>query len=98
MWFWNPLYFLFTLPALILGLVAQAMVKGAFSKYSQVRTNGGLTGAQAASSILRSFGLFDVTVEETQGMLTDHYDPRSRTLRLSPESTAVARDPLGPRS
>ncbi len=85
MWFWNPLYFLFTLPALILGLVAQAMVKGAFSKYSKVRTYRGLTGAQAAQAILRSFGLFDVTVEETQGMLSDHYDPRTRTLRLSPD-------------
>jgi Zn-dependent membrane protease YugP len=85
MWFWNPLYFLFTLPALILGLIAQAMVKSAFNKYSQVRTLRGLTGAQAAASILRTFGLFDVTVEETQGMLSDHYDPRSRTLRLSPD-------------
>ncbi len=91
--FWNPLYFLFTLPALILGLAAQAMVKSAFATYSKVRTQRNLTGAQVANSILRSFGLFDVKVEETQGLLSDHYDPRSRTLRLSPDvygSTSIA--------
>ena len=85
MFFWDPLYFIFALPALLLGLGAQIMVKSAFSKYSQVRTGRGLTGAQAADAILRANGLYDVKIEETQGLLSDHYDPRTRTLRLSPD-------------
>jgi Zn-dependent membrane protease YugP len=84
----DPTFFIFIIPALILGLIAQAAVKGRFNKYSQVRTMRGLTGAQAAREILDSNGLSDVSIEETQGFLSDHYDPRSRTLRLS---TQVAR-------
>jgi Zn-dependent membrane protease YugP len=79
----DPTFFIFIIPALILGLIAQAVVKGRFNKYSQVRTLRGLTGAQAAREILDSNGLSDVSIEETQGFLSDHYDPRSRTLRLS---------------
>jgi Zn-dependent membrane protease YugP len=81
----DPTFFIFIIPALILGLIAQAAVKGRFNKYSQVRTMRGLTGAQAAREILDSNGLSDVSIEETQGFLSDHYDPRSRTLRLSPQ-------------
>jgi Zn-dependent membrane protease YugP len=87
---YNPYFMLFMLPALILGLIAQAAVKGRFKKYSQVRTSRGLTGAQAAREILDSNQLYDVTIEEARGFLSDHYDPRSRTLRLSSE---VARSP-----
>ncbi len=82
--FFDPLYFIFALPALILGLYAQFKVKSAFSKYSRVRNTTGITGAQAARRILDSNGLTHVDVERTQGMLSDHYDPRSKTLRLSP--------------
>lgn len=78
----DPLYLLLALPALVLGLYAQLKVKGAFNRYSQVRA--GLTGAQAARALLDGKGLHDVVVEETRGFLSDHYDPRSRTLRLSP--------------
>jgi len=78
------LYFLFALPALILGLYAQFKVKSAFSKYSRVPNAAGITGAQAARRILDANGLTHVDVERTQGMLSDHYDPRSKTLRLSP--------------
>ena len=78
------------LPALILGFIAQAVVKSKFNKYSRVRTYRGITGAQAARQILDTNGLYDVVVEETRGFLSDHYDPRSRTLRLSPD---VARQP-----
>ncbi len=88
--YYNPTFFCFFMLALILGIVAQAAVKSKFNKYSKVRTMRGLTGAQAAREILDANGLYDVTVEETQGFLSDHYDPRSRTLRLSPD---VARQP-----
>lgn len=87
---YDPTFFIFIVPALILGLIAQAMVQGRFSKYSQVRTLRGLTGAEAARAILDANGLEDVTIEETTGFLSDHYDPRNRTLRLSPQ---VARSP-----
>lgn len=84
--FYNPLFYLFALPGLLLGLWAQARVKSAFKKYSQVRTDRGLTGAQIARTLLDSQGLQDVLIEESRGgTLSDHYDPRSKTLRLSPE-------------
>jgi len=87
---YDPTFFIFIVPALILGLIAQAAVQGRFNKYSQVRTWRGLTGAQAAREILDSNGLYDVSIEESRGLLSDHYDPRTRTLRLSPQ---VARSP-----
>ncbi len=60
-------------------------VKGTFKKYSQVRTTHNLTGAEIARHLLDNQGLHDVRVEETQGFLSDHYDPRIRVLRLSPD-------------
>lgn len=90
MFFYDSTFLCFIIPALILGFIAQAAVKSKFSKYAQVRTMRGLTGAQVARQILDSNGLYDVTVEESQGFLSDHYDPRTRTLRLSPD---VARTP-----
>ena len=74
----------------ILGIIAQSAVQGRFKKYSQVRISRGLTGAQAAREILDTNGLGHVTIEEVKGRLSDHYDPRSETLRLS---TEVARVP-----
>lgn len=85
MLFYDPLFLLFALPGILLGLWAQSRVKSNFNKYAQVRTLRNVTGAQVARDLLNAQGLYDVTVEETQGMLTDHYDPRTRTLRLSPE-------------
>jgi Zn-dependent membrane protease YugP len=87
---YDPTFLIFIVPTLILGLIAQAAVKGRFNKFSKVRTLQGLTGAQAARRILDSNGLYDVSIEESRGLLSDHYDPRSRTLRLSAE---VARSP-----
>lgn len=81
--YFDPLYFLFALPAMLLGLWAQFRVKGTFNKFSQVRSARGMTGAQAARSILDSAGLGNVAVERSGGFLSDHYDPRSKTLRLS---------------
>jgi Zn-dependent membrane protease YugP len=89
MFFYDSTFFCFIIPALILGFVAQAMVKSKFNKYSKIRTMRGLTGAQVARQILDTNGLYDVKVEETQGFLSDHYDPRSRTLRLSPNVARV---------
>ncbi len=89
--FFDPLFLLFMIPTMILGFVAQAAVKSKFSKYAKVRTMRGLTGAQAAREILDTNGLYDVRIEEVGGKgLGDHYDPRSRVLRLSSD---VARHP-----
>lgn len=76
-------YILFSLPALVLGLIAQARVKSAMSKYSKERNYTGLTGAQVARRMLDAHGLTNVQVEQVNGLLSDHYDPRSKTLRLS---------------
>ncbi len=77
------LYLLFSLPALLLGLWAQAKVKGAFNKYSRVGTTTGLTGAEVARRMLDSNGLNSVQIEEVGGNLSDHYDPSQKVLRLS---------------
>ena len=83
--FFNPLFWLFALPGLLLGMYAQARVKRAFNRYSKVRTLRNVSGAEVARQLLDAQGLYDVHVEETQGYLSDHYDPRSRVLRLSPQ-------------
>lgn len=82
--FLDPLYFVFMLPGLAFMLWAQRKVRGNYEKYSKVRNNAGVTGAQAARRVLDSQGLQDVTIEQVQGELSDHYDPRTRVLRLSP--------------
>lgn len=86
----NMSYFLYLLPALILGIVAQIMVSSAYNKYSRIRNARGITGAEAAQHLLLYNNLGEVKLEGTPGELTDHYDPRSDTLRLS---AGVARTP-----
>lgn len=83
--FFNPMYFVFALPALILGMWAQFKVKSAFSKYSRVPSMVGLSGAEVARRMLDMSGLYEVKVEMVQGFLSDHYDPTKRILRLSPD-------------
>jgi uncharacterized protein len=78
-------YLLFSLPALLFGLWAQFRVQGTYKKFSQVRTMTGISGGQVARRILDLNGLQNIKVEETDGFLSDHYDPTSRTLRLSPD-------------
>src|ERR1700754_5091150 len=68
-----------------LGLWAQRRVKSTFEHFSRVPVRSGLTGAQAAAAVVRSSGLPDVEIRAVQGRLSDHYDPRSRTLNLSPD-------------
>jgi Zn-dependent membrane protease YugP len=80
----DPLYLLMIAPAMILSLWAQWKVKHNYKKYAAVPSSSGLTGAQVAKAILSGNGLHAVRIEEVQGVLTDHYDPASRVLRLSP--------------
>lgn len=77
--------FILLVPALILGIYAQAKVSSTFRRYSQVPSARGLTGAQGARQLLDSSGLGDVAIEVAGSRLSDHYDPRNRTLTLSPE-------------
>jgi len=81
----DPLYLLIMAPAFVLALVAQILVKSTFKKFSKVASARRLTGAQAAKTMLEFKGVSGVTIEPVQGRLSDHYDPRSKTLRLSPE-------------
>lgn len=74
-----------TLPGLVLSGLASLMVKSAFAKYSQVRTRRGYTGAQAARVMLDQYGLHDVRIERADGFLSDHYNPATRSLGLSPD-------------
>ena len=82
MFFWDPTFALL-IPCIILALYAQSKVKRTYAKFSQVRSAAGITGAEAARRLLRENGIVDVAVEEVEGVLSDHYDPRDKTVRLS---------------
>lgn len=84
MFFWDPTYII-VLPALLLAIYAQFRVQSTYRRFSQVPISNGLTGAQVAQEILRRNGLSDVEIDRTDGVLSDHYDPRNRTLSLSPD-------------
>ncbi len=83
MFFYDPSYLIYMLPALLLMMLAQGYVSSAYRKWSQVRARSNMTGAQAAERLISSGGLYDVRIEGTRGNLTDHYDPRKKVLRLS---------------
>ena len=83
-------YLVLVLPALLFSLWASARVNSTFRRYGSVRNARGLTGADAARAVLRAHGVYDVRVEYVSGNLTDHYDPRSKTIRLSQEVYDVA--------
>lgn len=85
MFFFDPLYLVFVGPAFVIALLAQIWVKSSFSKYSKVKPSSGYSGAQAAQAILESNGIHDVDIEPSRGFLSDHYDPRNKKLRLSPD-------------
>ncbi len=99
----DPLYLIFMAPAFLLMLAAQWYVSSAFRKWSRVPLRSMISGAEAAERLIRHAGLYGVRVEAVSGMLTDHYDPRSKVLRLSPQvyqgrsvaSVAVAAHELG---
>ncbi|MGA8941879.1 MAG: zinc metallopeptidase [Thermoactinomyces sp.] len=79
----NVLFILVSLAGLVITLWAQAKVRGNYTRWSRVRARSGITGAEAARLILDRNGLHHVAVEPIRGKLTDHYDPRSRVVRLS---------------
>ena len=88
----DPWYILVII-AFIFSMMAQTKVSSTFNKYSRVRNRAGFTGAQVATQMLHNAGIYDVSVQRVAGNLTDHYDPRTKTLRLSQsvyDSTSVA--------
>lgn len=81
----DPLYYLLSLPALVLSLIFTARVKTTFAKYSRVQARSGMTGAAAAAEMLRRSGVTDVRIRRTDGLLTDNYNPANKVLSLSSE-------------
>lgn len=89
----NYYYIILVLPMILMSVIASVKVKSTFNKYSAFHSLRGLTGAQAASEVLRFYGISNVAVEHVAGELTDHYDPKSNVIRLSEKvynSTSVA--------
>jgi uncharacterized protein len=80
--FWNPMYFVFALPALLLAMYAQWKVRSTYQRYMKVPNESRITGLEAAQMLQRHAGL-SVRLEGTRGVLSDHYDPRNKVLRLS---------------
>lgn len=80
--YWDPTYILVIIGA-IFSMIASARVNSTFQRYARVRSMSGMTGAMTAETILRNAGIYDVKVEHIRGNLTDHFDPRSKTVRLS---------------
>ncbi|MBR3771820.1 MAG: zinc metallopeptidase [Clostridium sp.] len=81
-YYYDPTYILILI-GMVLSLLALGYVKSTYAKYSRVQSRSGLTGAQVAERILHQAGIYDVRIEHVSGNLTDHYDPRSRVVRLS---------------
>src|SRR5579864_6008105 len=81
--FFDPIYFVFLVPGLLLAIWAQARVSWAYSQGSRVLASSGLTGAEAADRVMRAEGIRGVEIEPVVGHLTDHYDPSHKVLRLS---------------
>ena len=81
-YYWDPTYILVVIGAVIC-MIASARVKGTFNKYSQLRSMSGMNGAQVAQRVLQAAGIYAVQVRHVSGSLTDHYDPRTKTVNLS---------------
>lgn len=81
--YWFDPTMLLVLIGVVLSLWAQGRVTSTFNKYSRVRSRTGMTGAEAARRLLNAQGIYDVTVRQVSGNLTDHYDPRTKTVNLS---------------
>ena len=81
-YYWDPTYILVVIGAVIC-MIASARVKGTFNKYSQLRSMSGMNGAQVAQRVLQAAGIYDVQVRHVSGSLTDHNDPRTKTVNLS---------------
>lgn len=86
MFYLDPIYFILMLPALLLATLAQSRVRGAYQRFSRVRSSRGVSGAEVARAILADAGAGSVDIEYSRrGTLSDHYDPRDQTVRLSPD-------------
>jgi Zn-dependent membrane protease YugP len=85
MFFFDPMYLVFLLPGIALAAWAQWRVHSAYRMASQIRPRSGYVGAQAADAVMQSAGVEGVQIARTQGFLSDHYDPREKVLRLSPD-------------
>ncbi|HIW94214.1 MAG TPA: zinc metallopeptidase [Candidatus Flavonifractor merdipullorum] len=79
----DPYYWMLLVPAMLIAAAAQWKVSSSFRRWSRVPVRRGMTGAQAAQEVLRAHGVMDVRIERVRGHLTDHYDPRTNTIRLS---------------
>ena len=91
--YFDPYYWIILMPAFLIALLAQLNVSSTFNRYSRVASRRGLTGAQAAEEVLRAHGVYGVRITRVSGKLTDHYDPRTNTIRLSDAvygSTSIA--------
>ncbi len=82
-YYFDPTYYLFAIPGLLLALFAQAKVKSSYSKYSRVQNSAGYTGADIAREILRQNGITNVDIRRVQGNLTDNFNPRDMAIYLS---------------
>lgn len=80
------MYFIYLAIIILIPIYAQMKVKRTYKKYAQVPASSGMNGAETARAILDQNGLYNVRVEETPGMLSDHYDPRDKTVRLSTDN------------
>ena len=85
MFWYDYYYFILVVPAIIISLIAQANVKKTYATMAKIGNKKRLTGAQAAYNVLQQYGITNVRIEQTQGKLSDHYDPRSNVIRLSSE-------------
>jgi len=81
----DPLYWVMLAPALLIAMWAQVKVKSAYARAGKIPASSGLSGAETAQRILNANGISDVAIEPVQSFLGDHYDPRNKVLRLSPE-------------
>jgi Zn-dependent membrane protease YugP len=103
MMYFDPMYFIFMIPAFIVMGLTSWYVRSSYNKWSRIRASSGLNGAQAAQRLISTGNLYGVQVAGTTGQLSDHYDPRNKTLFLSPgvangasvASVAIAAHELG---
>ena len=92
-YYFDTYYWIILVPAMLIALLAQINVSSTFNRYSRIASRRGLTGAQAAEEVLRAHGVYGVRITRVSGKLTDHYDPRTNTIRLSDAvygSTSIA--------
>lgn len=81
----DPVFFMVVGPGLLLGMIAAWLTRSTFAKYARVGSRSGLTGAEAARQMLASQGVHDVAISQSSGFLSDHYNPRTHSLHLSPD-------------